>query len=1113
MKNFIRKNKLNLSFKKTEDEKKYNNFLKENLNFQIRFILITSAIFFGLSPIKDYLISSKFDIYYWLIRVLVILLFAYQIFYTYKKNRKFKIQNGLLIITSISGLLAVSTTIIKLNIESSNTNFGILGFLLMWTTVLMGIKFRPSLIIVVTFLFYYQILGIYSFVNFNSTVIFESNILIIPTAILSLFVAYFLHKERRLNYLQNIQIKGQNKEIKEYTNELSTNENSLKEIMNEIPILVFSITNEYEIQYWNKSCEESTLFSKEDATTDKKFIEKLFPEESYRKKIIKHFGSGKKSFNNFETRITTKDGQKIIVSWQRIKQYEYLSNSPNWYAGIDITDNFETWKALQKSEQRLKDAQGTAHIGSWEWNVQTNKFSWSEEMYKMFGIENQNDKLNIIEILKNSVSSSEFKKYIELANRAVIEKKPILLEYSIFDAEGKEKIMKLEGDVVLDRKGEVSHMYGSNLDITELKQAEIKLSQIKRSLEKAQKIAKIGNWEYNFASKEYFASEELLEIFGFENDQNLLLPDAIEKFIDIKDKEKFEHFFETAIIEGNNCETEFRIRNSKNEKKIISSLAEIEKINKKIISVNIIFHDITLFKKILNEVTKNEEKFRNILQSSPDGIIVMDRDGNIKEYNLASLEIFNYTNEDFKNIRLPELFEEQEFAKFTSKISSMIETNVSFKNENFIMKKNNSEEIPVEISAGIVGTSKESESMSIVALIKDITERSQYERELKHARTRAEDADKLKSSFLANMSHEIRTPMNAIVGFSNLLSEPDVTETERGEYLNYITMNSATLLTLIDDIIDISKIEAGQIKIKKTPVKISDLFDDIYATTIEQKKVYEKENISLLREIDNELKESTVLIDYIRTRQIFINLINNAIKFTDQGHVKFGAKLSEYFHIKVINFYVEDTGIGIKEKDINLIFNQFVKIESDNEVLKSGTGLGLTISKKLVTLMGGKITAKSIFGKGSEFNFTLPYKTSETVISQKIQIEEHSENEWNNITILIAEDEFTNFKFLETVLKKKNPNIIRAVNGLEAVKHIKENQNISIVLMDIRMPEMDGYEATLKIKALRPDIKIIAQTAFAMNTEKEKIISAGFDDYISKPVEKSKLLSIISKYI
>lgn len=1113
MTSLINYNKYTLSFEKYSDETNYCSFLSKKLTTQIRLVLITSALFFFFIPVKDYLCGRELDLNYWIARVAIEIFLFFQVIYSFNKKRKYQLQNALLLATAFITLFSITTTLIKPEFYSNYYYFGVLGIMLMWAIVFLGIKFKKVLYLSAIFFIYYQFIGGYLFFSQEQSNILIANILIIPSIILSLITSYFLEKERRNNYLQSLMIKGQSKEISEITNELSVNEDSLKKIIADIPVLIFSINKNNEIKFWNKSCEEYTGYTEEEALSNENFIKKIFPDSSYQKKILRHFLSEKKAFNNFETRITNKTGQKIIVSWKRIIRYQYLSDTPNWFAGIDITENYETWKALQKSEQRLKDAQGLAHIGSWEWNIQSNKITWSEEMYRMFGVEPQEGNTDIMPIFKKTISPTDFKKYLLITKQAVNEKKPLNFEYKIIDSEGKEKIMKLEGDVVLDRKGEVSHVYGSNLDITDLKQAEIKLSQIKRSLEKAQKIAKIGNWEYTFSSKKYFASEEFYEIFDLEKDTFLILPESIEKFVDIRDKEKFEHFFETALIEGNNCETEFRIKNNKNEKKIISSLAEIEKINGKIFSVNIIFQDVTLFKKILYQVTKNEQKFRNILQSSPDAIIVLDRDGNIIDFNRAAPQIFNYKEDDFYTTRLPELFEEDEFIKFTGKISSLIDNNVSFRNENFLMKKNNSEEIPVEISAGIVGTTKDHDSISIVAIIKDITERSRYEKELKHARIRAEDADKLKSSFLANMSHEIRTPMNAIVGFSNLLTESDVTEDEKLEYLNYITMNSATLLTLIDDIIDISKIEAGQIKIKKTSIKLSDLFEDIYATSLEQKKIFDKINIILIKEIEEELKNTVILIDYIRVRQIFINLINNALKFTEEGHVKFGAKLSEYFNIKVINFYVEDTGIGIKEKDTQLIFNQFVKIESNNEVLKRGTGLGLTISKKLVTLMGGKITVKSEFGKGSLFNFSIPYKVTKSKPLKKEETQKHIENEWNHLTILIAEDEYTNFKFLETVLKKKNPTIIRAINGLEAVNHIKENKKINIVLMDIRMPEMDGYEATKQIKLIRPKITVIAQTAFAMNTEREKIINAGFDDYLAKPVSKNKLIKIISKYI
>jgi CheY-like chemotaxis protein/nitrogen-specific signal transduction histidine kinase len=396
-------------------------------------------------------------------------------------------------------------------------------------------------------------------------------------------------------------------------------------------------------------------------------------------------------------------------------------------------------------------------------------------------------------------------------------------------------------------------------------------------------------------------------------------------------------------------------------------------------------------------------------------------------------------------------------------------------------------------------------------IIIDITARDQYISTLKKETDKAQTADKLKSSFLANMSHEIRTPMNSIIGFSNLLSSDDIPEDQKAEFATYIKSSGELLLKLIDDIIDIAKIEAGEIKIDKKECNLFKLLKELQLTFKETiNKSSKKQHLKIL--FKTYYPENLVIkTDPYRLKQILSNLINNAIKFTETGSIEFGYRIKDE---KTLEFYVKDTGIGLKRDEIPIIFERYKRAVTSEEKNITGTGLGLAISKNLVELLGGEMWVDSYPGLGTTFYFTLPYLKITKIVEQFLYEENIIQDySWNNITILIVEDDPHSFSFLKETLKKTNANIIHAKNAEIAIDICKSNMDINIVLMDIQLPQMNGYEATREIKKFRKSLPIIAQTAFAMAGDKEKSILAGCDDYISKPININKLLPKINQFL
>ncbi len=383
-------------------------------------------------------------------------------------------------------------------------------------------------------------------------------------------------------------------------------------------------------------------------------------------------------------------------------------------------------------------------------------------------------------------------------------------------------------------------------------------------------------------------------------------------------------------------------------------------------------------------------------------------------------------------------------------------------------------------------------------------ERIMFMNEIIKAKEKAEESDRLKNVFLANIGHEIRTPMNGILGFSQMLTNQELSNEKIKQYAVIIDNCGNQLMSIIDDLIDISKIEANQMKIKIYPDNINIILQELFLL-VQQKSAISNINLSYTKELNDD--QCNILTDGNRLRQVLINLINNAIKFTPKGYVKYGYTLKK----EMIEFFVEDTGIGIAPEMQEKIFDRFTQVETELSKMSGGTGLGLPISKALVELLGGSIWLNSQQGKGSVFYFTIPYRPVESE-NEKPITSEAVLNIGEN-TILIAEDDDSNYVYLSEILTNMNIKSIRAINGKESIELVKNYPSISLILMDMKMPVLDGYKATREIKKIKKNIPIIAQTANAQLSDKEKALKAGCDDYISKPIMEKKMKEILNKFI
>jgi len=391
----------------------------------------------------------------------------------------------------------------------------------------------------------------------------------------------------------------------------------------------------------------------------------------------------------------------------------------------------------------------------------------------------------------------------------------------------------------------------------------------------------------------------------------------------------------------------------------------------------------------------------------------------------------------------------------------------------------------------------------------DISDRKKAEEALVVAKKKAEENDKLKSAFLANMSHEIRTPMNGLIGFADLLKEKDLSDEERNYFIDIIQTNSNNLLNLINDIIDLSKIEAGQLNIRLKPCKPANIIRDLEETFNQIKKQKDKTHIQFITRVSKKDANLQIETDPERLKQVLTNLLGNALKFTDNGTIEFGFAVSN----NKVKFFVKDDGTGINKKDLNSIFNRFERADNAAKKVVEGTGLGLSISKGIVELLQGQIDVKSTEGKGTTFEFYIPFIKVKGENKSTSKEQEVDFNKFKGKTIVVAEDDIFNLQLFKVILENTPATVLYAENGKEVVEIVDKNPDTDIILMDIRMPVMDGVEAARIILNNNPKIKIIAQTAHAMVYDKDKFLKSGFVDYLSKPISREMLFKKLAQWV
>ena len=660
------------------------------------------------------------------------------------------------------------------------------------------------------------------------------------------------------------------------------------------------------------------------------------------------------------------------------------------------------------------------------------------------------------------------------------------------------------------------HTHSEELQAQLLFQAKERAEQSEARLKFAQLASKAGTWDWNIAENTFYWSPEFLAVFGFPEDQkpgfeswtSRLHPD---------DVEAASHRIQECIANQTDLINDYRIVLPNKEIRWIRATGKTYYENNIPVRMTGLCQDITELKKSEQELLlakekaeQNEKKYQMLFNTLSEGValneIVYNEDHEMVDYRIIEVNKAYYTASGIEGIDVVGCLATQLYGMSSEFIKAFWQEHKKKTTTAYTEFANET-----NTKFYYISTSPFVDDTFVTSFI-DITAIKQAEKALKEqneilitAKEQAEESNHLKTAFLQNISHEIRTPMNAICGFADLLGKPELSEERRNRFVTIIKNNASQLLSIVTDILTISSLETKQEKANISKVDLNTLIQDLLAVF---KPQAHHRNLSLYAKAGLTGRESVVLTDQTKVTQVLTNLISNALKFTHSGSVEFGYSLNPHNETKELLFYVKDSGIGIQPEQLGQIFERFVQADVSINRHYGGTGLGLSISKGFVEILSGRIWVESSPGNGSAFYFTIPYLPSEETPAGNKPKAQYS----GKGTILVAEDEQYNYLLIQEVFSDSEIELIHAKDGQETLEKFKSNDGIGLVLMDIKMPFMNGDECAKKIRALRPEVPIIAQSAYALDHEIEQYGSI-FDAYIKKPIEVNELRSKVHKHL
>jgi PAS domain S-box-containing protein len=664
----------------------------------------------------------------------------------------------------------------------------------------------------------------------------------------------------------------------------------------------------------------------------------------------------------------------------------------------------------------------------------------------------------------------------------------------IIDTEHNQRIISFSIVPVVEE--DYANLYGQ--DITERKQAEMELRKLSRAVEQSPSSIVITDTDGNIE----YVNPKFCEITDYSKDELFGKNPRILSSGEMS-KEEYKVLWNT-ITSGKEWKGEFHNKKKYGELYWENvSISPIKNDKGEITHYLGIKEDITEKKIMEAAVVANEQRYRELFLNNPAPTYIFDTESfEFIEVNDAVVQSYGYSREEYASMTLKDIRPAEEIANLLISLKEV--GNNAFHSTSMHHRRKDGTVFPVEITSHSLP--EKNGRKTRLALVIDITERVKAAEQMKLAKEKAEASDKLKTTFLNNISHEVRTPLNGILGFAEIMSRPDLSEEEKKDSLSMLFESSDRLLNTITNYMDISLLTSGNMSVHKKdfiPGQVLRKIFDNYKTICSNRK------LELLLEIPKQADNLPVNSDPEIFQKIISHLLNNAVKFTEKGSIHYGYLIRE----GELEFFVKDTGIGIGKESFNTIFDHFVKEDRGPSVLSEGSGLGLSIARGMIDITGGKIRVESERGLGSCFYFTIPLiKNTEITLSgtlgrkhEKIKV---------GASILVAEDDETNFYYLNALLiHETGATVLHASNGREAIELFKANPGIILILMDIKMPEIDGFEATKQIKLIKKEVPVIAITAYAMSGDEERVLAAGCDGYLSKPISKNILLEKMAEFI
>lgn len=868
----------------------------------------------------------------------------------------------------------------------------------------------------------------------------------------------------------------------------------------------------------------------------------------------------------FRVMINTSQWRWRLGRWAVSKRNEQGKPTEIMGVTLDIDENVRNKMLLRKSEERLRRAQAIAQIGSWESDPKLQKAYWSDEVYRILGFE-VGSVVPSIKTIYKYIHADDFAQLKEQISSIATSSHTNKLEYDVSykGIDKKQKMIRFTFEAVRDSKGNVDMWQGVVQDVTALHKYESSLKQERDNLTNLINSIPAIVLATNAKGEIVFWNRSGEVITGYTESDALQSATLFASlFPDSTTRREMKRFLKESASASISWENQITTAAGEHRHILWATVSDFVKLDGwHAIAIG---YDITKRKQAESMQELNQKKLEALSETAID-FVGMPINESIYHYVGTHLErffpkptyiVFSFDSQNsFVSIegvygvsierwnkvlaslgwnpigrRFP-LSQESMDTYLRGKMTKVDATLFDFADG--VLSVGAAKELERMLGVGkifTIGMIKHEHLYGGVIIFADddclemdfsLVEglvsqasvalyRQELENQLIDAKNRAEQSDRLKSAFLANMSHEIRTPMNAILGFSQLLAMTNLNDEKRKVYTEIINNKGNILIKLINDIIDASKVEAGQLTVVLNPFNLDKLLANINLFYQKEKVFQNRENVDIRLSIPNKEGALEFLSDEGRIEQVFTNLISNALKFTERGFIEFGYSLNES-HLK---FYVKDSGVGIPTDMQQAIFDRFRQVDSETTKNFGGTGLGLAISKAIVNLLGGSIWVESELAEGATFYFTIPYNSStlhKTESLPEVELVDDVLPDWKNRVVLIAEDEEVNYILLSELLTPTGVTLLWAKDGAQAVELIKKLKRVDLILMDIKMPVMNGYAATLEIRQVNPDIPIIAQTAYAFSNDKQKAEAAGCNDYITKPISSAELIAKMSRFL